>query len=65
MQFVTPEQIAAEAGCSIRTVARDLAGASLRSRPLDNRRVLEAKDAAAYVERRKAARAALDALKRP
>ena len=63
MQFVSPEQIAADAAVSIRTVLRDIASELLRSRKLDGRRVVEAKDAESYIAKRRAAKEAADALK--
>jgi hypothetical protein len=63
MHFTTPEQIAADAAISIRTVARDIASGLLRSRLLDRRRVVEARDAEMYVAKRRAAREAADALR--
>ena len=63
MHFTTPEQIAADAAVSIRTVARDIASGMLRSRLLDRRRVVEAKDAENYVAKRRVAREAADALR--
>ena len=63
MHFSTPEQIAVDATVSIRTVARDIASGLLRSRLLDRRRVVEAKDAETYVAKRCAAREAADALR--
>ena len=63
MHFTTPEQIAVDAAVSIRTVARDIASGLLRSRLLDRRRVVEARDAGTYVTKRRAAREAADALR--
>jgi hypothetical protein len=63
MHFTTSEQIAADAAVSIRTVARDIASGMLRSRLLDRRRVVEAKDAESYIAKRHAAREAADALR--
>jgi hypothetical protein len=63
MHFTTSEQIAADAAVSIRTVARDIASGMLRSRLLDRRRVVEAKDAESYIAKRRAAREAADALR--
>lgn len=63
VNFTTPEQIAADASVSIRTVARDIASGMLRSRLLDRRRVVEAKDAEVYVTKRRAAREPAAALR--
>jgi hypothetical protein len=63
MHFTTPEQIAADAAISIRTVARDIASGLLRSRLLDRRRLVAARDAETYVAKRRAAREAADALR--
>ena len=64
--FFTPEQIAAEAGISLRTVLRDIHEHKrrvLRSYLSDNRRVVLAHDAKAYIAKRRAIREAADALK--
>ena len=63
MNFTTPEQIAADASVSTRTVARDIASGLLRSRLLDRRRVVEARDVKTYVAKRRAVREAADALR--
>jgi hypothetical protein len=63
MHFRTPEQVAVNARISLRTVHRSLANGTLRSRLLDGRRVAEAKDAEPYVRKRRALRAASEALR--
>lgn len=63
LNFVTPEQIAADASVSIRTVARDMKSELLRSRKLDGRRVVEARDAESYIAKRRAVREAANSLR--
>jgi hypothetical protein len=63
MHFITPEQVAVDAGVSVRTVHRNLANGTLRSRLIDRRRLVEVRDAEPYVVARRAFRAAQEALR--
>jgi hypothetical protein len=64
--YKTPEEVAADAGISVRTVARDIAGKSpvLRSVIIFGRRLIAEADAQAYIAVRKAVREAAASLKR-
>jgi hypothetical protein len=62
MNFVTPERVAVDAGVSLRTVHRNLATGTLRSRLIDGRRVVEVRHAKPYVAKRRALKAAAEAL---
>lgn len=63
MNFFTAERVAVDAGVSLRTVYRDFATETLRSRLLRGRRVVEVKDAEGYVTKRRALKSAAEALR--
>jgi len=64
--YKTPEEVAAEAGVSVRTVARDIAGENpvLRSVILFGRRLITEADAQPYIAARRAVREAASSLRR-
>jgi hypothetical protein len=52
--YVTPDEVACDAGISVRTVHRDLSGGRLPSLLIQGRRVIPARDADHYVAQRRA-----------
>lgn len=60
--FVSPDEIAADAGITRRTVDRDLSGGRLRSLLIEGRRLIAQRDADLYIAKRHALADAYTAL---